>query len=99
MLAKPRPKRNVDGPRQYNEAKVALGKAEFIGSGNFLKDHHQLTGADITQRFLQRTSLNERAVKKAVHISLNLGTREQISNDELMTIADRYPVRVHEISR
>jgi hypothetical protein len=77
-------------PVQYNEKKVRQGDARRIAAENFLKDHDQLTHQEILDRFRQRTSLNDIAEKKAVHISMNFGIGENLSDDRLVTVAKPY---------
>ena len=79
---------------QYNEEKVKQGKAELIGASNFLKDHDQLSQRDKINRFEQRTTLNETASDKSVHISLNFGAKEVVTNDQMVILADRFMERI-----
>jgi len=80
----------VRDPLLYNEEKVTQDKARCIDADNFLKEHYQLTLEDKLERFEQRASLNEIAVKKAVHISLNFGAIEDIPDDRLVILARKY---------
>jgi hypothetical protein len=83
-------KKNAITALQYNEYKITEGKAEMITAANFLKDQHQLNRKDITERFRQRTSLDERYYENGFHISLNFGKRELLSNETMAKLADRY---------
>jgi hypothetical protein len=80
----------VRDPLLYNEEKVRQDKARCIGAENFLKEHDQLTLEEKLDRFEQRASLNDIVVKKAVHISLNFGATEDISDDRLVILARKY---------
>jgi hypothetical protein len=80
----------VNAPLQYNEEKVTQGKARCIWAENFLQDHDQLTLRDKLDRFDQRASLNDIVVKKAIHISLNFGATEDLSDERLITVAKKY---------
>jgi relaxase-like protein len=90
MRPKVTPNVNILGVINYNEQKVTHGKAERIGSENFLKDFDQLTKKDIIDRFRQRTSLNELFHDDGFHISLNFGKKEVIGKERLVQIADRF---------
>lgn len=83
-------KKNAITALQYNEYKITGGKAELIKAANFLKDQNQLSRKDITERFRQRTSLNERYYETGFHISLNFGKKELLSNETMAQLADRY---------
>jgi len=83
-------KKNAITALQYNEYKITEGKAEMIKAANFLKDQNHLSRRDITERFRQRTSLDERYYENGFHISLNFGKRELLSNETMAQLADRY---------
>jgi hypothetical protein len=74
----------------YNEQKMAEGKAERIGAKNFLKDYPDLNKQDIIDRFWQRSSFNERFHDQGLHISLNFGKTEQLDNEKMALLANRY---------
>jgi len=73
----------------YNEQKLTQGKAECLTAANFLKDPDQLTYADKLRRLQHRMELNE-AVKTSQHITLNFDPSDQLSNEKMKLIADRY---------
>lgn len=73
----------------YNEQKLTQGKAECLTAANFMKDVDQLTYADKLHRFQHRMELNE-AVKTSQHITLNFDPSDQLSNEKMRLIADRY---------
>jgi hypothetical protein len=75
---------------RYNEEKVKQGKAELIGAANFLKDHDQLSLQDKIDRFEQRTTLNEAMLNNSVHLSLNFGATEELTNAKMVVLADRF---------
>ena len=74
----------------YNEEKVSRGKAEFIHARNFLEDKTDLNYAGKLRRFQQLNELNTRSQAKMLHTTLNFQPGEQLSNEQLSTIADRY---------
>ena len=73
----------------YNEQKLKHGKAECLTAANFMKDVDQLTYADKLRRFQHRMELNE-AVKTSQHITLNFDPSDEMSNEKMRLIADRY---------
>src|SRR5580700_2923112 len=74
----------------YNEEKVSRGKAEFIHAGNFLEDKTDLNYAGKLRRFQQLNELNARSQAKMLHATLNFQPGEDLSNEQLSSIADRY---------
>jgi Relaxase/Mobilisation nuclease domain len=82
-------------PLRYNELKVAEGKAECIGAENFLKSANQLSIQDKMDRFGQRSSLNEMVIKNCVHISLSFGKSDNLDNERMTVIGDRFMERMH----
>jgi len=90
MLALIAYEHNAHAPLQYNERKVVQGMAEVIGAENFIKGPDRLRLEDKLARFEQRTSLNERTENNMVHISVNFGKTEQLSNEKMREIAMAY---------
>jgi len=77
-------------PLRYNEEKLVNGTAERIKAENFLKDHDQLSKAEIVERFWQRASLYDGRADKAFHFSLNFGKNEALSNETIADLAGRF---------
>jgi len=73
----------------YNEQKLTLGKAECLTAANYLKEADQLTYAEKLHRLQHRMELNE-AVTTSQHITLNFDPSDQLSNEKMRIIADRY---------
>lgn len=90
MFAKIGQTKHLSSALNYNEKKVALGKAEYLEAGNFVKDIDQLTMRDKSDRFFQRTSLNEKTTVNIITTSINFHVSEKISNDLMRTLAKRY---------
>jgi relaxase-like protein len=78
----------------YNEQKVQMGKAECLIAENFMKELPELSREDKLDHFRQRIALNERVVKNTMHIPINFGTGEKISNELMQNIAKRYLERI-----
>jgi hypothetical protein len=81
---------NILNSVEYNEIKVKEGKATIIGAEGFLKDHDQLSLQDKLDRFQQRSSLNEAVVKNAVHISVNFGATEKLTDEKMALVGNRF---------
>lgn len=81
---------NIFTSVEYNEIKVKEGKAKCIGAEGFLKDHDQLNLQDKLDRFQQRSSLNESVVQNAVHISINFGATEELTDEKMAIVGNRF---------
>src|SRR6266567_4551871 len=90
MFAKIGKTKSLHRALRYNEEKIKNGNAELLSSENFIKDSHQLNGRDKLDRFLQRTSLNERSAVKFLHISIGFGKSEKVSNEQMQLLAKLY---------
>lgn len=85
-----RPVGNISVPIRYNEQKVARGKAERIRAENFLKDHDRLSVREITRRFRDLASLMDHPHAHVRHISVNFGKEENLSNERISQLTERY---------
>jgi hypothetical protein len=90
MLSKIEPNKCIGRSLGYNENKVTTGKAERIAAVNFLKGHDRLTKEEIMSRFRQRSSFNERLHDYGVHFTLNFGKTENLDDDKMIRVANRY---------
>jgi relaxase-like protein len=90
MLARISRSTNIRSTLDYNERKLRQGKAECLLAENFIKDLDQLSAKDKLHRLLQRTTLNDRAEHNSLHIFLNFGTAETISNEKMQALAKHY---------
>ena len=80
---------NISISVEYNEEKVKEGKATIIGAEGFLKRVRPAEPADKMDRFEQRTSLNEAVAKNALHISVNFGATDRLSDENMALAANR----------
>lgn len=94
MLARPRAVKSIGQIMRYNEQKVTGEKAELLLAENFIKDLSELSHNDKLERFNQRISLNGLSDFKAVHISINFSTGDEIMNDQMRQIARRYMEKI-----
>jgi len=80
----------VSSALEYNEKKVAQNKAEVLEVKNFLQDRNRLTPGQKLERFNRLAELNDRAEIKTLHISVNFDPKEQLSDETMTAIADKY---------
>jgi len=90
MVARINPAPKVSKALDYNEKKVALNKAELIQAKNFLQEKDRMTYDQKLERFTRLNELNDRSQVKNLHITLNFHPSENLSNDQLRAISDRY---------
>jgi hypothetical protein len=90
MVARITPTKSIAKTLSYNEEKVTQGKAELIRAGNFLQDKNNLSYAEKLHRFQKLNELNARSQVKMLHATLNFQSGEKLSDERLITIADRY---------
>ena len=82
--------KSVQRPVRYNERKVEKGQAECLLAQNYLRDVADMT---IQQKILllqKRNDLNERCLKKTIHISLNFHPSENLPRETLADIATTF---------
>lgn len=90
MVARITPTVSLAKLLSYNEEKVIQGKAKFIQAGNFLQQRDDLDYAEKLRRFQQLTELNGRSKVKMLHATLNFQPGENLPDEQLTAIADRY---------
>ena len=90
MVAKITVPSSIKRALNYNEQKVAQGKAECLLASGFLKDAPELNVYEKLARFEDLISLNQRASTNTVHISLNFAEGENLAAEKLKEIADAY---------
>jgi hypothetical protein len=90
MLGKIKTVKSIAKALSYNEQKLTNGKAESLLAENFIKDLAELSREDKLDHFRQLTSLNERSKANTLHISVNFGPEEKISNKQMQELARRY---------
>src|SRR5438445_13837408 len=90
MFANVRGNNSIRSTLYYNDRKVTQGKVEVIHAENFIKDVKDLSKKDVLMRFDQRISLNDRTLKPAAHIKIGFKTTENISDEKMSLLADRY---------
>jgi hypothetical protein len=78
----------------YHEKKVQEGKAECIGAAGYLREPHEMNFYHKLEGFNNRNVLNDRAVTKTLHVSINFDPSEKLSNETLFQIAAAYMERI-----
>jgi len=86
--------KSIKGALNYNEKKVAEGKAELLHAEKYLKDAAQLSFSERLFRLEHLAEMNERIKTNCVHISLNFDPSETLSNEKLVSIAQAYMDKV-----
>lgn len=94
MVAKIISGKSLIGALNYNENKVAKGKAELIAQNGYQKDISMLNFYDKILRLTDLAHRNERAKTNAVHISLNFAVDEKLPKEKLAEIANDYMERI-----
>lgn len=90
MVAKIKTGTSIKGVLNYNEHKVAEGKAECIGENLFGKAITALNFHEKLERFTRLNTLRPRLKTNTVHISLNFDPSEKPDNDAMNRIAASY---------
>ena len=94
MVARINTGKSISKALNYNEQKVANGKAECITASGFIKDINTLNFYDKLRHFERLISLNERATINTLHVSLNFDSSDKINTEKLQAIAREYMERI-----
>lgn len=90
MVARINTSKSVSKVLNYNEQKVANGKAKCIIACGFIKDIDKLNFHDKLNRFERLILLNDRVSVNTLHVSLNFDPSEKLTTEKLQAIAGRY---------
>lgn len=94
MVAKIISGKSLIGALNYNEKKVAQGKAQLISENGYAKDIDKMNFYDKLLRLTDLAERNTRAVTNTVHISLNFDPGEKIDIDRFTSISQDYMHRI-----
>ncbi len=94
MVAKIISGKSLIGALNYNEKKVAQGKAQLISENGYAKDIDKMNFYDKLLRLTDLAERNTRVVTNTVHISLNFDPGERIGTDRLTSISEEYMQRI-----
>src|SRR3954471_15282864 len=94
MVAKITTPHQIKDALNYNESKVQQGEAECLLAANYLQDAKTMNFYQKLAGFENLNMLNDRAMTKTIHVSLNFDPREKLSKEELSTIAADYMGRI-----
>ena len=90
MVAKITTPSTINAALNYNENKVAQGKAECLQAAGYLREVNDMNFYQKLEGFERLNKLNDRATTKTLHISLNFDPSEKLSNNKLIEIANQY---------
>lgn len=82
--------KSIRGLLNYNESKVATGRAKLIMANRFGTDLDRLDSNSKLRRFEHLTSLNSRVKTNALHIMLNFNREEKVDVITFQQIAGTY---------
>jgi len=94
MVARINTGKSISKALNYNEQKVANGKAECIIASGFIKYVNRLNFSDKLHHFERLISLNERTTINTLHLSLNFDSSDKINTEKLQAIARQYMQRI-----
>jgi hypothetical protein len=94
MVARINSGKSIKGALNYNEQKVAQGKAELVMVANYPMDRSALDDAQKLFVLQRQARLNERVVTNCVHISLNFETNEKIAPAVIDKIVQDYMAQI-----
>lgn len=80
----------MEAALNYNEKKVQKGQATCLFASNYLLEAKDMNFHQKMQGFERLNILNERAITKTLHVSLNFDPSEKLSNERLTEIAMTY---------
>ncbi len=90
MVAKITIPHRLSDALNYNEHKVAKGKAECIHASGFLRGADEMNFYQKMAGFENLNERNQRATTKTLHVSLNFDPSEKLSDTKLKEIAEAY---------
>ena len=82
--------KSIEAALNYNEKKVQKGYAVCLQAAHYLKEANELNFYQKLAGFVRLNSLNERAMTKTLHVSLNFDPSEILSDNRLLQIASDY---------
>jgi len=94
MVAKITTPSTINAALNYNENKVAQGKAECLHAAGYIREVNDMNFYQKLEGFERLNKLNDRATTKTLHVSLNFDLSEKLSNDKLIEIAGEYMNRI-----
>ena len=94
MVAKITFPKRVAAALNYNESKVANGKAVCLAAMNYLRDAEDMNFYQKLGGLQHHHALNERATTKTLHVSLNFDPSEKLSDERLIAIANLYMEKI-----
>lgn len=90
MVAKITTPKRIESALNYNEKKVQNGNAVCLHAANYLKEVKEMNFYHKLNGFERLNILNDRAITKTLHISLNFDPSEKLPDTKLIDIASVY---------
>jgi hypothetical protein len=90
MVAKITFPRRVEDVLNYHEKKVQQGVAVCIGAAGYLYEPGEMNFYQKLRGLQSRNALNERAITRTLHVSLNFHPSEVLTDETLRAIAAHY---------
>jgi hypothetical protein len=90
MVARIKRGNSISRALNYNEQKLAQGKAFCLNAENYLKDAADMNFYEKLEGLINNAELNQRVKSNSVHISLNFDNRDKIPDEDLKSIASDY---------
>ncbi len=94
MVAKITTPKSIEAALNYNEKKVQKGVAICLQAANYLNEAKSMNFYQKLNGFERLNSLNERATTKTLHVSLNFGPSEKLTENKLLQIASAYMEKI-----
>lgn len=94
MVARINTSKSISKALNYNEQKVAKGKAECMTASGFIKDIDKLNFHDKLNHFERLILVNDGVLINTLHVSLNFHPSEKLTTEKLQAIADRYMEKI-----
>ena len=86
--------KSIKGAVNYNEHKVANGKAVLMDAVGYLKSTEQLSFSEKLERLSDLASLHEEAQVNCVHININFAKEDTLDRTQMRTVAEEYLNRI-----
>ncbi|RCH54674.1 hypothetical protein DJ568_12710 [Mucilaginibacter hurinus] len=94
MVAKIKSGKSLIGALNYNEHKVKAGKARLIAAPLYHRDFSVLSFDEKLFRLTDLAERNQRTKTNTVHLSLNFDVSENLDEQRLCAIAERYMEKI-----
>jgi hypothetical protein len=94
MVARINKGQSISRAVNYNEQKLAQGKAQCLLAENYLKEATEMNFYEKLSGLSSYAQLNQRVKANSVHISLNFDNKDCLTDEKLQNIATQYMERI-----